>query len=776
MVVIKGVQTFQNNTSVEYSDLDIMQMLGRADGIALIMCEVELEQKYRALVQGKTILESTLHTNLAEHLNSEIGLGTITSISTAKEWLRGSFLFQRLRKNPNHYSVGKDDNQTWEERVDDLVMQSVDKLRQTQLIEIFPGTEGDKLASTDFGDIMSKLYIRQSTMALILAIPDRPTLRDMTLNKMRRHPDIRFEMKKLERTADKVFLLIQAVLGGISLNSAEYKSADSQPQLEAFAIFRHVSRIAKAIVEVGVFKQLGAQVKYGLELLRCLTAKAWEDRPVVLRQLEQIGEKSTKSLKEAKTFVVTVELTRPSQGVTVFITSETIAGLVVSQSYKPTVSPKEFPTRNTRPPTAIDIDLEGLEDDPDFWNMDVGEEIMPVVRDLTRSKGQATDDVETLSTSHIGQSGTLLQNLDRETASPKKLPNGNYECNHPCKEKDKCRHLCCRDGLPAKPKKRTSFASPALQSPRRLQVQEASGVIKPKTASTRKTVDWRLEQLEYLHERTNVSSNLQLSTRHRLKLDSPSALKRKQKPIPDFKIEYTDLKDSLATEKSSYDSVELDDSDDNDLPEASGISLGNKTRAPPSDNDYCNSDIDSLILTVPLDDEAPASGKPSCAMVSFASSPFGGHKRKGATMEPVTAKKRVRTGLKEWKSSQTSSRGNVAQHSESVKASTDLREDLFLPDFGDELEANAYDDHELSDVHPEPGFLDDDNLSTLESFDIETAAPALTISTIISDSFDQSGLPLPIGRNSPPTITPNKKEDDFAELDMWLNSGAVEIL
>ncbi|KAG6854737.1 hypothetical protein C0991_002451 [Blastosporella zonata] len=247
------------------------------------MCEVELEEKYRALVQGKTILESTLHANLAEHLNSEIGLGTITSIYTAKEWLRGSFLFQRLQKNPNHYSLGKDDNQTWEERVDDLVLQSVEKLRQTQLIETpADGTRGDELVSTDFGDIMSKLYIRQST----------------ALNKLRRHSDIRFEIKKLDKTADKVFLLIQAVLGGISLNSPEYKSADSQPQLEVFGIFRHVTRIARAIVEVGVFKQLGAQVKYGLELLRCLTAKAWEDRPVVLRQLEQIGEKSIKVLAE----------------------------------------------------------------------------------------------------------------------------------------------------------------------------------------------------------------------------------------------------------------------------------------------------------------------------------------------------------------------------------------------------------------------------------------------------------------------------------------------
>ncbi|KAG5637128.1 hypothetical protein H0H81_005657 [Sphagnurus paluster] len=150
------------------------------DGIALIFCEEQLEAKYRALVQGKTILESSLHANLSEHLNSEIGLGTIRSISTAKEWLRGSFLFQRIRKNPNYYAVGKNENQTWEERVDDLVIQSVEKLRQTQLVEApADSSGGEELISTDYGDIMSKLYIKQSTMGLILALPDRPTLREI---------------------------------------------------------------------------------------------------------------------------------------------------------------------------------------------------------------------------------------------------------------------------------------------------------------------------------------------------------------------------------------------------------------------------------------------------------------------------------------------------------------------------------------------------------------------------------------------------------------------
>ena len=189
----------------EYSDLDIMQMIGRAvsrsrspsdyidlayyidkgrpqfgklsicgthfsmeplspvlytdkEGIAIIMCEAELEHKYKNLTQGRTILESSLHLNLTEHINSEIGLGTITNVETAKGWLQNSFLFQRVQRNPNRYAMGKDDEQTWEERIDDMVIDSLTKLRELDLVKYVDGTSGD-LCSTLYGDIMSKVWI-----------------------------------------------------------------------------------------------------------------------------------------------------------------------------------------------------------------------------------------------------------------------------------------------------------------------------------------------------------------------------------------------------------------------------------------------------------------------------------------------------------------------------------------------------------------------------------------------------------------------------------------
>jgi len=123
------------------------------DGIAVILCETELESKYRTLVQGKTVLESSLHLNLAEHINSEIGLGTITDLASAKTWLHNSFLYQRMNRNPQHYTL----NGLAATDGDELIMRSIEQLKVTQLVEeVENSMQSKKLCSTEYGEIMSK--------------------------------------------------------------------------------------------------------------------------------------------------------------------------------------------------------------------------------------------------------------------------------------------------------------------------------------------------------------------------------------------------------------------------------------------------------------------------------------------------------------------------------------------------------------------------------------------------------------------------------------------
>ena len=125
------------------------------EGVAVIMCESGLESKYRGLGHGQTTLESSLHTNLAEHLNSEIVLGTIKDMETAKEWIRHSFMFHRFAQNPQRYMSPE---QSWKDGLDNMISKCIDDLKNAELLTFVEGTSGT-LRSTEFGEIMSKVCI-----------------------------------------------------------------------------------------------------------------------------------------------------------------------------------------------------------------------------------------------------------------------------------------------------------------------------------------------------------------------------------------------------------------------------------------------------------------------------------------------------------------------------------------------------------------------------------------------------------------------------------------
>lgn len=42
---------------------------------------------------------------MIEHLNAEIALNTVTDVSVAIVWLKSTFLYVRIKKNPEYYSI-----------------------------------------------------------------------------------------------------------------------------------------------------------------------------------------------------------------------------------------------------------------------------------------------------------------------------------------------------------------------------------------------------------------------------------------------------------------------------------------------------------------------------------------------------------------------------------------------------------------------------------------------------------------------------------------------
>lgn len=47
----------------------------------------------------------SLHHNLIENLNNEIVLRTVPNIKTAINWLKSTYLYIRLKKNPKYYGA-----------------------------------------------------------------------------------------------------------------------------------------------------------------------------------------------------------------------------------------------------------------------------------------------------------------------------------------------------------------------------------------------------------------------------------------------------------------------------------------------------------------------------------------------------------------------------------------------------------------------------------------------------------------------------------------------
>lgn len=174
LVVLKGTICFQNGNLTEYSDLEVMQMLGRAGrpqfddtAVAIIMTRSDKADRYKKMISGHDILESTLHLNLIEHLNSEIGLGTVHDLYTAKRWLTGTFLSVRMRQNPDYYKLeGVPPNRDADERLSLVCERDIKLLEEHELIENKDG----RLIGTEYGQAMSRYMVQFETMKLLLSL------------------------------------------------------------------------------------------------------------------------------------------------------------------------------------------------------------------------------------------------------------------------------------------------------------------------------------------------------------------------------------------------------------------------------------------------------------------------------------------------------------------------------------------------------------------------------------------------------------------------------
>lgn len=173
-VIIKGTQIYaaKRGSFVDLGILDVMQIFGRAGrpqfdkfGEGIIITTHDKLSHYLTLLTQQNPIESQFLESLADNLNAEIALGTVTTVEEAVKWISYTYLYVRMRANPLAYGISHKAYQidpTLRKHREQLVIEVGQKLDKAKMIRFEERT--GYFSSTDLGRTASHYYIKYNTI------------------------------------------------------------------------------------------------------------------------------------------------------------------------------------------------------------------------------------------------------------------------------------------------------------------------------------------------------------------------------------------------------------------------------------------------------------------------------------------------------------------------------------------------------------------------------------------------------------------------------------
>nr|XP_060627567.1 probable ATP-dependent DNA helicase HFM1 [Anolis sagrei ordinatus] len=493
LVIIKSTMHYAGGMFQEYSETDILQMIGRAGrpqfdttATAVIMTRLSTRDKYVQMLNGTDTIESSLHMHLIEHLNAEIVLHTITDVNIALEWIRSTFLYIRALKNPAYYgfSAGLDRNGI-EEKLQELCLKNLNDLSSFDLIKM---DEKLYFKPTETGRLMAWYYIAFDTMKKCFMIKGTETLSDLitlisscsefsdiklrtnekktlnALNKDKNRITIRYPMEGKIRTREmKVNCLIQSQLGCFPIQ-------DFTLTQDIGKIFRSGTRLTKWLSEFLASREYHfSALLNSLILAKCFKCRLWENSLYVSIQLEKIGVMLSSAMMNAGlTSFKKIEDTNPRE-LEMILNRHPPFGSQIKEvvihlpkyelnveqlgNYSKSVAEilvtviltnfEQLQTKRTAPDSHYVTLIIGDDDNQVVFKQKITDSALLKIGKWTKKvEVRRAIKSEELSINLISSEyeGTGRQEIVNRTPA-------NRKCNHHCKNKDGCGHDCCKTGV-----------------------------------------------------------------------------------------------------------------------------------------------------------------------------------------------------------------------------------------------------------------------------------------------------------------------------------------
>ncbi|KAM7027459.1 activating signal cointegrator 1 complex subunit 3 [Passerculus sandwichensis] len=299
-VVIKGTQIYaaKRGSFVDLGILDVMQIFGRAGrpqfdkfGEGIIITTHDKLSHYLTLLTQQNPIESQFLESLADNLNAEIALGTVTNVEEAVKWISYTYLYVRMRANPLVYGISHKAYQmdpALEKHREQLVIEVGRKLDKARMIRFEERT--GFFSSTDLGRTASHYYIKYNTIETFNELFDaHKTEGDILaiVSKAEEFEQIKVREEEIEEldTLLNDFCELPAP-GGVENNYGKInillQTYISRGEMDSFSLIsdsayvaQNAARIVRALFEIALRKRWPAMTYRLLNLSKVIDKRLW---------------------------------------------------------------------------------------------------------------------------------------------------------------------------------------------------------------------------------------------------------------------------------------------------------------------------------------------------------------------------------------------------------------------------------------------------------------------------------------------------------------------